>query len=201
MEKFLIFILVTASILCAGCGSCEKQKFYVESAVFETDSGKIIFTFFEKEAPDHVENFKKLVGSGYYDGKIFHRVIQDFVIQAGRDSTTSYSSIDPEIEKIHFKGALSAARMGDDINPARRSDGYEFYISLKPLPDLDGKYTVFGRTAEGFETVRKISESQTDETDRPVRDIYVKKAYLDTFFDSEKYEYYTKNSGAAVNEK
>lgn len=192
MEKILIFILATAVILCADCGGCEKQKYYVESAVFETDSGKIVFTFFENEAPEHVDNFKKLVGSGYYDGKIFHRVIKDFVIQAGRDSSSSYSSIDPEIKKIHFKGALAAARMGDDINPARRSDGFEFYISLKPLPDLDGKYTVFGRTAEGFGTVKKISNAQTDESDRPIRDIYIEHAYLDTFFDAEKYEYYAK---------
>ncbi|MBN2857761.1 MAG: peptidylprolyl isomerase [Candidatus Delongbacteria bacterium] len=197
----MVFILVTAVILCADCGGCEKQKYYTDSAVFETDSGTIVFTFFEKEAPSHVDNFKKLVRSGYYDGKIFHRVIKDFVIQAGRDSSTAYSSIDPEIEKIHFRGALAAARMGDDINPARRSDGYEFYISLKPLPDLDGKYTVFGRTAEGFETVRRISEAQTDGTDRPVSEIYIKKAYLDTFFDKEKYEYYTKTSGAAPDEK
>lgn len=192
MEKILIFILTAAVILSSDCGGCEKQKYYVDSAVFDTDSGKIVFTFFEKEAPVHVDNFKKLVGSGYYDGKIFHRVIKDFVIQAGRDSSTSYSSIDPEIEKIHFKGALAAARMGDDINPARRSDGYEFYVSLKPLPDLDGKYTVFGRTADGFENVLRISQAQTDDADRPVRDILIRKAYLDTFFDSEKYEYYTK---------
>lgn len=192
MEKIVFFILAITVILCADSYRCDKQKYYVESAVFETDSGKIVFTFFEKEAPEHVGNFKDLVASGYYDGKIFHRVIKDFVIQAGRDSLTSYSSIEPEIKKIHFKGALAAARMGDDINPARRSDGYEFYISLKPLPDLDGKYTVFGRTAEGFETVKKISNAQTDETDRPVRDIYIEHAYLDTFFDAEKYEYYAK---------
>ena len=193
MEKIVFFILVTAVILCADYAGCEKHKYYVESAVFETDSGKIVFTFFENKTPDHVDNFKKLVSSGYYDGKTFHRVIKDFVIQAGRDSLTSYSSIDPEIDKIHFKGALAAARMGDDINPVRRSDGYEFYISLKPLPDLDGKYTVFGRTADGFETAKKISNAQTDETDRPIREIYIQKAYLDTFFDAERYEYYTKN--------
>jgi len=160
----------------------------------ETDSGIIRFTFFEKDAPEHVENFKNLVRIGYYDGKPFHRVISDFVIQAGRDSSSSYSSLEPEINRIHFKGALAAARMGDEINPARRSDGYEFYICLKPQRELDGKYTVFGRVAEGFDTVKRISEAETDGTDSPLKDILIKKTYTEKYFDAEKYGFFTRIS-------
>ncbi len=170
----------------------DKSDFYTESAVFETDSGNIVFTFFEDNAPVHVDNFKNLVKSGYYDGKAFNRVVPGFVIQAGRDEDTIYRSLDPEIDKIHFRGALASARMGDEINPARRSDGYEFYISLKPQPDLDGKYTVFGRTASGFETVEKIASAQTDENDRPEKNILINRTYLETFFDAERFEYYAR---------
>jgi cyclophilin family peptidyl-prolyl cis-trans isomerase len=190
MKDLILFILCFSIAAFAKCDNCEQLKYYTETAVFETDSGKIRLAFFEQEAPEHVKNFKELVRSGYYSGKTFHRVISDFVIQAGRDSVTGYSSVEPEIKKIHFRGALAAARMGDDINPGRRSDGYEFYICLKPLPDLDGKYTVFGRTAEGFETVKKISAAPTGKGDIPLKEITIRKAYLDTWFDYEKYEYF-----------
>jgi len=194
MKKAFFFTFIFLTVVLAKSIDCDSLNFYTDSAVLVTDSGNIRLTFFENEAPNHVRNFKKLVSSGFYNGKVFHRVIQDFVIQAGRDSSTSYSSIDPEIGKIHFKGAVAAARQNDDINPARRSDGYEFYICLKPLPDLDGKYTVFGRTAEGFDTVLKIASAERDKSDRPLKDIYIKKAYPETFFDSEKFEYYRRSA-------
>ncbi|MDD3044868.1 MAG: peptidylprolyl isomerase [Candidatus Delongbacteria bacterium] len=194
MVKVVLLILTYQCVLFCGCGKCDSLRFYTESAVMETDSGMIRFTFFEKDAPEHVGNFKNLVGRGYYDGKPFHRVITDFVIQAGRDQSSSYSSLEPEIGRIHFKGALAAARMGDEINPARRSDGYEFYISLKPLPELDGKYTVFGRVAEGFDTVKRISGVGTDGTDRPFKDILINRTYLEKYFDAEKYGYFTRIS-------
>jgi len=98
--------------------------------------------------------------------------------------------IDPEISKIHFKGALAAARTGDEVNPKMKSDKYEFYVCLKPLPDLDGKYTVFGRTVEGFDIVKKISLAKRDSLDKPVKDILINKTYLEKYFDSEKYQYY-----------
>jgi peptidylprolyl isomerase len=189
MKNIILFILCLTLLSYAKCENCEQLKYYIETAVIETDSGSIRLAFFENEAPVHAENFKSLVKSGYYNGKIFHRVISDFVIQAGRDSLTGYSSLEPEIKKIHFKGALAAARMGDDINPGRRSDGYEFYICLKPLPDLDDKYTVFGRTAEGFETVKKISSAKTGTNDRPMKNIVIKKAYMDFWFDQERFDF------------
>ncbi|MFO7811133.1 MAG: peptidylprolyl isomerase, partial [Candidatus Delongbacteria bacterium] len=194
VKNVIIIILFLAVLSLAGEFKKSREDFYTESAVFETDSGSFTLTFFKKSAPEHVKNFKDLVSSGYYEDKSFHRIVPGFIIQAGRDEDTPYSSIDPEIEKIHFKGALAAARMSNDINPAKRSDSYEFYISLKPQPELDGEYTVFGRVAEGFETVKKISESATDENDEPVNDILIKHTYLQKFFDREKYDYYIRRS-------
>ena len=190
MKVTALIIFIFQMISFSQCGKCDSIKYTVSSAVFETDSGTMRFTFFENEAPVHVKNFKELVSSGFYNGKTFHRVIPDFVIQAGTDSSTVQSSIDPEINKIHFKGALAAARLNDDINPKKRSDSHEFYVCLKPLPDLDGKYTVFGRTVEGFETVKKIVSAPRDSTDNPLEEIKIKKAYLEKYFDTEKYEFY-----------
>ncbi|HQO10155.1 MAG TPA: peptidylprolyl isomerase [Clostridiales bacterium] len=185
---FILFIFYFMTS--AQCGKCVSLKYTVSSAVFETDSGTIRFTFFDDAAPGHVKNFKDLVSSGFYNGKIFHRVIPDFVIQAGRDSTVEEATIPPEIHKIHFKGALAAARMGDDVNPEKRSDKFEFYVCMKELPHLDGKYTVFGRTAEGFDTAKKISLAPRDSTDDPFKEIKINKAYLEKYFDSEKFEFY-----------
>ncbi|HXK49812.1 MAG TPA: peptidylprolyl isomerase [Clostridiales bacterium] len=194
MKKVFFFILIFFTVMTAENNCPDSLNFYTESAVLETDSGSIRITFFENEAPVHVKNFKDLISSGFYNGKTFHRIINGFVIQAGRDSSTSYSSIDPEIGRIHFKGAVAAARQNDDINPARRSDGYEFYISLKPQPELDGKYTVFGRVAEGFDTVKRISAAATDGNDRPMKDIMIKKTYTEKYFDAEKYGFFTRIS-------
>ena len=190
MKVTALIIFIFQMISFSQCGRCDSIKYTVSSAVFETDSGTMRFTFFENEAPFHTANFKNLISSGFYNGKTFHRVIPDFVIQAGRDSTSDEATIPAEINKIHFKGAVAAARTGDDVNPERRSDKYEFYVCLKPLPDLDGKYTVFGRTVEGFDTVKKISLAERDSTDDPLKKIKIKRAYLEKYFDLEKYEFY-----------
>ena len=194
MKKVFFFILIFFTVMTAENNCPDSLNFYTESVVLETDSGSIRITFFENEAPEHVKNFKDLISSGFYNGKTFHRIINGFVIQAGRDTATSYNSIDPEISRIHFKGAVAAARQNDDINPSRRSDGYEFYISLKPQPELDGKYTVFGRVAEGFDTVKRISAAETDGNDRPMKDIMIKKTYTEKYFDAEKYGFFTRIS-------
>lgn len=190
MKVTALIIFIFQMISFSQCGKCDSLKYTVSSAVIETDSGTMRFTFFENEAPFHTANFKNLISSGFYNGKTFHRVIPDFVIQAGRDSTSDEATIPAEINKIHFKGAVAAARTGDDVNPERRSDKYEFYVCLKPLPDLDGKYTVFGRTVEGFDTVKKISLAERDSTDDPLKEIKIKRAYLEKYFDLEKYEFY-----------
>jgi cyclophilin family peptidyl-prolyl cis-trans isomerase len=224
------------------------------------------------ETPKHRDNFIKLAESGFYDGTLFHRVINSFMIQGGDpDSKTAKegqmlgnggpgytvpAEISPKL--IHKKGVLAAARMGDDVNPARASSGSQFYIvqgskytendikmfeqrkqtiafqetqnaflsraenkqymdkikecqqnndgagitklleEIKPLveaeaakkqkisytqeqitaystlggtPHLDGAYTVFGEIIEGLDVVDKIAAAQTNQQDRPLKDI------------------------------
>ncbi|MDR0754777.1 MAG: peptidylprolyl isomerase [Prevotellaceae bacterium] len=144
-----------------------------------------------KETPKHRDNFIKLAASGYYDGTLFHRVIKNFMIQAGDPDSKNAQpgarlgiggpdyKIDAEIlpQFKHKKGAVAAARQGDQINPEKKSSGSQFYIvqNQNGTPHLDGAYTVFGETISGLDVVDKIATVQTGQGDRPVVDIKIEK--------------------------
>ncbi|MDR2125388.1 MAG: peptidylprolyl isomerase [Prevotellaceae bacterium] len=143
------------------------------------------------ETPKHRDNFVKLAESGYYDGVLFHRVIKDFMIQTGDpDSKNAQQGarlgvggpdykIDAEIlpQLKHKKGAVAAARQGDQINPEKKSSGSQFYIvqNQQGTPFLDGAYTVFGETLSGLDVVDKIATVKTGQGDRPDTDIKIEK--------------------------
>lgn len=157
-------------------------------AVIVTDMGEITVRLYDA-TPLHRDNFKKLSDAGFYDGVIFHRVIDGFMIQTGDPDSKDAKKgvlvgeggpgydIDAEIVEgiVHRRGVLAAAREGDELNPQRRSSGSQFYLTLVPTTHLDGKYTVFGEITRGFEVIDKIGKSPTDEKDRPTTDIRVKK--------------------------
>jgi len=202
IARSLVLILLLAIISLSAKG-LDKKDFTTEVAVLETSAGTIKIAFFEKEAPKHVANFKKLIKEKFYQGIKYHRVIPDFVIQAGDPNTKNadislYGSgnygpeLEPEISKIHFRGAVGAARTADDINPGKKSSGSQFYICLRPQPQLDDQYTVFGRVVEGMETVRKISALSRNDKDLPDKPPVIKKTYLESYFDREKFEYFNR---------
>ncbi|MCL2097130.1 MAG: peptidylprolyl isomerase [Bacteroidales bacterium] len=157
----------------------------------ETSMGIITVKLF-KETPLHRDNFVKLASEGYFDGLIFHRVINNFMIQAGDPQSrhpqpgANYGSGGPgytipaEIlpHYKHKKGAVAAARMGDHVNPERASSGSQFYIvhNDNGTPHLDGAYTVFGETVKGLEIIDKIAATPTinpGSNDRPVNDVFI----------------------------
>ena len=119
--------------------------------IFKTSFGEFEARFFSDKAPNHCLNFKKLANSGFYDGTKFHRVIPDFMIQAGdilsRDGNRANDgqggpgwTIDAEFnDKKHVRGTLSMARSSDP-----NSAGSQFFICVSEQPHLDGQYTVFG---------------------------------------------------------
>ncbi len=132
-------------------------------AVIETNKGKIVFSFYSSKAPNTVQNFIKLTNSGYYNGIKWHRVVPGFVIQGGdplsKDSDPSNDgtggpgyTIKAEFNDLrHVVGTVAMARSTDPD-----SAGSQFYICLGTLPDLDGKYTVFGQVTEGMDVVNSI---------------------------------------------
>ena len=148
-----------------------------EIAVMQTNLGKIVIEFFPDKAPNHVQAFKKLARSGFYDGTKFHRVIPGFMVQGGDPNTKgndrgSHGTGGPgyklpaEFNDIpHARGILSAARTSDPD-----SAGSQFFLMVASAPHLDGQYTVYGRVVEGMDVVDKIVALPRDSRDNPKRE-------------------------------
>jgi peptidyl-prolyl cis-trans isomerase A (cyclophilin A) len=158
-------------------------------AVFTTSEGNFTVRLFDQEAPKTVENFvglatgtkewtdprsNKKVKQPYYDGIIFHRVIEGFMIQGGDPlgqgiGGPGYNFADEFHPKLrHNKaGILSMANRGPNTN------GGQFFITLGPTPHLDDRHSVFGEVVEGMDVIKKIGSTPTDGRDRPVKDVVI----------------------------
>lgn len=206
IQKSLIFIVLLITLISCSKSSFRSEDktsnlrklFEYEACIFETDSGSFEIMLYKDACPVHSENFRKLVEDGFYKGISFHRVIRDFVIQAGDEATkgTKIASeknlLPAEISKFHGIGSVGAARTDDKMNPARKSNPTQFYICLKPQPDLNRKYTIFGRVTKGMENVLKIGNAKTDKKDQPLKDIRITNCYLAKRFDEVKYKQFQK---------
>lgn len=137
-------------------------------------------------APNTVNNFISLVKKGFYNGRIFHRVIPGFMIQGGCPDGTGMGgpgySIKGEFAQNgfandlkHTPGVLSMARA---MHPD--SAGSQFFIMHKTSPHLDGSYAAFGKVTEGLEVVDKIANTPTDFRDRPLEDQVILSMTVDT---------------------
>ena len=154
----------------------------------EMENGDVIKAeLYPEKAPNTVNNFISLVKKGYYDGLIFHRVIQGFMIQGGCPQGTGMGgpgySIRGEFAQNgfandlkHTEGVLSMARA---MHPD--SAGSQFFIMHKAAPHLDGAYAAFGKVTEGMDAVNRIAEVRTDYSDRPMKEQKIKKMTVETF--------------------
>lgn len=124
-------------------------------------------------APITVENFVSLAKKGFYDGLIFHRVIEGFMIQGGDPTGTGcggpghtikgeFASNGVNNPLKHTRGVISMAR---SANP--NSAGSQFFIMHDDAPHLDGEYAAFGKMTDGFDTLDAIASTATDRADRP----------------------------------
>lgn len=146
---------------------------------------KIKIALDESVAPKTVENFKKLVKEGFYDGLIFHRVIEGFMIQGGCPEGSGMGGPGYHIEGEfaangfenplkHTRGVISMARASDP-----NSAGSQFFIMHQDAPHLDGQYAAFGKVTEGMEIVDKIAGVDVDYTDRPLQEQKMARVYLE----------------------
>ncbi|OGP07316.1 MAG: hypothetical protein A2048_07235 [Deltaproteobacteria bacterium GWA2_45_12] len=130
------------------------------TAILHTSKGDITCELYPDKAPVSVTNFVQLSKGGFYNNLTFHRVVPNFVIQGGDPKGNGSGgpgyTVKAEIGLPHIKGALAWARLGDQVNPEKRSSGSQFYITLEATPFLDGEYTVFGQTTAGMEVVQEI---------------------------------------------
>ena len=147
----------------------------MSQATIVTNHGDITIEFFDDAAPKTVENFRKLAKDGFYDGLIFHRVIRDFMLQAGCPQGTGtggpgYQFEDEFNEHKIVRGALAMANSGPNTN------GSQFFIvTTGAAPWLDGKHTVFGEVTAGMGVVDQIERLQTDGRDKPKEDAKMEK--------------------------
>lgn len=158
-----------------------------ETAVIETDFGKIVFEFLPDKAPGHVENFKKLAVSGFYDGTAFHRVIPGFMIQGGDPNSKSDDrsrhgmggpgyQINAEFNDVPFERGVVGMARSQDPNSA----GSQFFIMVARYPSLDGQYTAFGRVVEGMDAADKIVNLPRDSRDNPLQKAAMKRVTITT---------------------
>jgi peptidyl-prolyl cis-trans isomerase B (cyclophilin B) len=193
--KRIILLLILSTFLFGlfGCGGEQNQTQEPGgspgdatdsvTAVIELDDGGVIeLELYPDIAPQSVYNFAYLARQGFYDGLIFHRVINGFMIQGGDPAGTGGGgpgySIKGEFNingfdnpLSHERGVISMARWGD---PAYDSAGSQFFIMHQNVSSLDGSYAAFGRVTSGMDVVDMIAESPTDAGDRPVSEVKIK---------------------------
>jgi cyclophilin family peptidyl-prolyl cis-trans isomerase len=144
-----------------------------------TSHGTISLELFDDDAPKTVANFRKLASEHFYDGLIFHRVITDFMVQAGCPQGTGtggpgYTFEDEINDHKIVRGALAMANAGPNTN------GSQFFIvTADSAPWLDGKHTVFGRVTEGMDAVDSIEGVPTGGQDRPLEPPVIESIELD----------------------
>ena len=143
----------------------------MSTATLKTSEGTIAIELFDEDAPNTVQNFTSLAQKGFYDGLIFHRVIQGFMLQGGCPERVGtggpgYTFEDEFNAHRVVRGALAMANAGPNTN------GSQFFIvTAEACPWLDGKHTVFGEVRDGMDIVDAIEATKTDARDRPVTPI------------------------------
>jgi cyclophilin family peptidyl-prolyl cis-trans isomerase len=148
------------------------------NATMQTNQGAIGLELYDEDAPKTVDNFLKLARDGFYDGVIFHRVIDDFMIQGGDPTGTGsggpgYQFEDEFNDHKVERGALAMANSGPNTN------GSQFFIvTAQACPWLDGKHTVFGRVTSGMDVVDEISKADTDPRDKPLEEVRIEAVQL-----------------------
>jgi len=152
-------------------------------AIIKTNMGTIEVELFADQTPKTVENFVGLAEKGYYNGIIFHRVIKDFMLQAGDPTGTGRGGAsfwggkfeDEFVSDLKHDtpGMLSMANAGPNTN------GSQFFITLVPTPWLDGKHTVFGKVINGMDVVYAIGEVKTAAGDKPVNEVVMEEVTIE----------------------
>lgn len=192
MKKIIALLLCICSLFCfTSCGAKFPDKIgqykvtkskdptnYV--VILMKDGGAMLLELYPETAPETVANFKDLVADHYYDGIIFHRVIENFMIQGGDPDGDGRSNGDKPTIKGEFaengfqnnlkheRGVISMAR-----TQVYNSASTQFFIvhqtSARNSSSLDGKYAAFGKMLAGFETLDKIATVKTNSSDKPVK--------------------------------
>jgi peptidyl-prolyl cis-trans isomerase B (cyclophilin B) len=186
MKNSLLLLLGIGFLGIAGTATADDVAVVNIQTAGDKTTQRVVIEFYEKDAPNTVANFKKLASKNFYNGVAVHRVFPNLMVQTGDPLSKSKSNLDtgtggpgytlpPEFSRRkHVAGTVAAARLGDKVNPAKVSNGSQFYIALAPMPNLDGQYTVFGGVVQGLDVLQAISEQAADTNDSPVDRVVIK---------------------------
>ncbi len=184
MKTRSIFLLLTVALSLFACNEEYPELEDGMYAEFNTSMGPIVAELYFEETPMTVASFVTLTegtskmadstykGKKYYDGLVFHRIIDGFMIQGGDPTGTGsggpgYKYPDEFVDSLSHdsKGVLSMANAGPGTN------GSQFFITLAPVPQLDGRHTVFGKIVKGQDVVDSIGKVETGPRDKPLKDV------------------------------
>jgi peptidyl-prolyl cis-trans isomerase A (cyclophilin A) len=188
----LLVILFSLSLVtgCSGNANTPKANNQVQSdnsvkqtsskknsiANFETSKGDFKVELFEDKAPITTKNFIDLVNKNFYNGLIFHRVIDGFVIQGGDPNGNGSGGPGYTIkDEFHPDLRHDAAGILSMANAGPNTGGSQFFITLAPAPHLDNRHSVFGRVIAGLDVVKAIGKVKVGPMDKPVEDVVIKK--------------------------
>lgn len=226
----ILFIVLSAFMVfaCSSNGQIENMEEGYTYAKISTDKGDIFVKLYNS-TPEHRDNFIKLAKEGFYDSTLFHRVMNEFMIQGGDPDSKNAEpgqqlgqggpgyTLQPEFGEIHKKGALAAARKGDQVNPGKESSGSQFYIvhgrtySPEELAKLENDMTtraVMGRVNDYLmkeenkfllDSIQQLSESGNRDALQAMQDRLIEKLKEegdDFAFTEEQKEVYTSIGGA-----
>ena len=203
MQKKLRAILLTLSasmLLMSGCSGnggtppandkqppkADKEKTSAPAAKnrvarFETTKGTFRIELAEDKAPITTKNFIDLASKGFYDGVIFHRVIDGFMIQGGDPEGTGRGGPGYKIpDEFHPDLKHDAAGILSMANAGPNTGGSQFFITLGPTPHLNNRHAVFGKVIEGLDVVKAIGKTATGPGDRPLEDVVMKKVTIES---------------------
>jgi peptidylprolyl isomerase len=173
---FLVIVFTIGINLYGGAQAMEG------TVILETTQGAIEIELMPDVAPKACENFTKLANGGYYNGLIFHRVINGFMIQGGDPTGTGRAGASvwsqpfedefSPLAQFNEPGILAMANSGPNSN------GSQFFITTVPAPWLNNRHTIFGKVVSGFENVKKIEKTPTGPGDKPLKDQKIIRAYV-----------------------
>ncbi len=191
----MFLVLVVQVFLVAGCSSSPsapttpvtpentpKQTITKKNSVakFETTKGNFTIELAEDKAPITTKNFIDLVNKKFYDGLIFHRVIDGFMIQGGDPNGNGRGGPGYKIpDEFHPDLKHNASGIISMANAGPNTGGSQFFITLAPTPHLDQKHAVFGKVIAGLDVVQAIGKVKTGAMDKPVEDVVIQKITIE----------------------
>jgi len=175
--SILVLILLIFAVLGFGKITGNSIMDKTTKVKLETNQGDIVIELYD-DMPVTAGNFKELVEEGFYNGVIFHRVIEGFMIQGGDPTGTGMGGPGYKIkdELTHKGGNKNNRGTISMANAGPNTGGSQFFINLANNNYLDTKHPVFGEVVEGMDVVDKISQIQTDGNDKPLQPVIIEKA-------------------------